>query len=199
MSTQSKRELRARLCTARASLPAGERVRTDSLIAQRVQELSAWREAPLVYTYLSFGAEVDTRQLIRAAWDSRKVVALPWCVPHTREMRWFAVDSLEGLVRSRLGVEEPIPDPAREVEALGSADSVALVPALNFDTCGFRLGYGGGFYDTFLSAFDGMSVGLCRHCQLVDHLPCLEPHDLPVDMVVTEQETIAGRSHAGAR
>lgn len=49
---------------------------------------------------------------------------------------------------------------------------VALVPGLAFDREGFRLGYGGGFYDTFLPAFPGASIGLIRACQLVERSPC---------------------------
>lgn len=114
-----------------------------------------------------------------------KVVALPRVVPGTRAMRWFSVDSLEGLERSPFGVEEPPADAAREVFPAVLPLALALVPGLAFDAAGFRLGYGGGFYDTFLPTFPGTSMGLCRAAQLADHLPH-EDYDMPVDEVVTE-------------
>lgn len=74
---------------------------------------------------------------------------------------------------------------AREVFPAVLPLALALVPGLAFDAAGFRLGYGGGFYDTFLPTFPGTSMGLCRAAQLADHLPH-EDYDMPVDEVVTE-------------
>jgi 5-formyltetrahydrofolate cyclo-ligase len=187
-----KREERERLVTLRDALPGGERASADAAILRRCRELDAWRNADVVLTYLSMGSEVDTHPLIRAAWGLGKTVALPYCVPHTRRMRWYAVDSLDGLVRSRFGVLQPDPDTFGEVEASGPG-RLALVPALCFDRAGYRLGYGGGFYDTFLSSFEGVAVGLCRGAQLRDDLRgegLVEAHDVPVGTVVTDAETI---------
>ena len=183
-----KRTMRKHLLEQRARLGKVERERMDEDIARAVLGAEWWQSAQTVYTYLSFGSEVDTRRLIREAWDAQKVVALPWCVPHTRDIRWFSVDSFDGLVRSKLGIEEPVPDPAREVDAMGDVCSLALVPGLSFDRAGFRLGYGGGFYDGFLAGFRGVSVGLCRAQFQIDDLGVqglLELHDRPVDVVVT--------------
>lgn len=181
-----RRELRAR----REALPAGERARVDGAIARRVAGLPEFSRAEVVLTYLSFGAEVDTREVIRLAWEAGKAVALPRCVPGTREMRWFAVRDLGHLVRSRFGVEEPVPDAATEVLPADAAEGrpmLALVPGLSFDAAGYRIGYGGGYYDRFLASFSGVSVGLCREAFLArpGTLP-LDAHDLPVDLVVTE-------------
>ena len=64
--------------------------------------------------------------------------------------------------------------------------AIALVPGLAFDAQGFRLGYGAGFYDVFLSTFAGASIGLCRKRFLSPGpLPC-DDFDLPVDMVITD-------------
>ncbi len=186
---QAKRELRRRLRAARAALDVGERMREDGGISDAVAKLAVWSECRVVYAYLSFGSEVDTRSLILRAWQEGKLVALPWCVPGTRQMRWFRVNSLDGLVKSSLGVEEPVPDPTLELDGRGDTQALALVPGLAFDKRGFRLGYGAGFYDGFLAAFRGYSVGLCRHATLVDDLAelgVLEPHDRAVDLVVTE-------------
>ena len=74
-----------------------------------------------------------------------------------------------------------------EVRPAVFACPVALVPGLAFDREGFRLGYGGGFYDTFLPAFPGTSIGLIRACQLVDRLSVRDIHDAPVNIVALEQ------------
>lgn len=70
---------------------------------------------------------------------------------------------------------------------------MALVPGLTFDAAGYRLGYGGSFYDTFLAMFDGVSVGLCREAQLTQTLisdGIIDTHDLLVQLVVAEQRVI---------
>lgn len=184
---------RERLVTLRDALPEADRARVDGAILSRCQGLDAWRNAGVILTYLSMGSEVDTHPLIQLAWKFGKVVALPYCVPRTRQMRWYAVDSLEGLVRSRFGVLQPDPHAFGEVDPSGPG-RLAIVPALCFDRAGYRLGYGGGFYDTFLSSFEGATIGLCRGVQLRDDLRgegLVEPHDVPVGTVVTEAETIA--------
>lgn len=180
-----KNQLRRHFKAVRAGLLEGERRAIDAAIAGNVAGLPEFAEADGVFTYLSFGAEVDTRILIECAWTVGKAVALPRVVPGTRQMRWYAVDSLDCLERSSFGVEEPPADPAREVTPRDFHTPVALVPGLAFDREGYRLGYGGGFYDTFLPTFPGTSMGLCRAAQLADHLPH-EDYDMPVDEVVTE-------------
>ncbi len=179
--------MRKRFRALRAALPEAERWAIDGAIAASVQRLPQFAAADAVFTYLSFGAEVDTRGLIGAALEAGKTVALPRVVPGTRSMDWYAIDSLDGLEHSPLGMEEP---PAA-VRAVDFACPVALVPGLAFDGAGYRLGYGGGFYDGFLPAFPGTAVGLCRAAQLVDRLAGWEPHDVPVSLVVTERGAAA--------
>lgn len=79
---------------------------------------------------------------------------------------------------------------AREVFPAVLPLALALVPGLAFDAVGFRLGYGGGFYDTFLADFPGTTVGLCRTCQLSAVPLPRGPYDLPVGLVVTEDGDI---------
>lgn len=190
-SREEKAALRQRYRKARSETGESERRRADALIAHVVRRSDAYVRARMVLTYLSFASEVDTRALIEDAWAGGKVVALPRCVPGTRQMRWYRVESLDGLARSSLGMEEPLPDPAREVDpARVGEPACALVPALAFDAHGGRLGYGAGFYDTFLATFAGTTIGLCRETQLsCGRLP-REPHDVAVHLVATEERLI---------
>ena len=173
----------------RGGIPASERAAIDAAICERVCAMRPFQQAGAVFTYLSFGAEVDTRAIIERAWAQGKAVALPRCVG-PRRMRWFRIEDFGNLQTSPFGVEEPPLDESRELVAaggLGVAHAVALVPGLAFDGQGYRLGYGGGFYDTFLADFPGTSIGLCREAQRVDSLSDLGavgPFDLPVDLVV---------------
>ena len=129
--------------------------------------------------------EVNTRELIGRAWDEGKRVALPRVVPHTRQMRWFEVTSIDCLEVGSFGIEEPPLEGCLELDPAGEATDVALVPGLCFDDAGHRMGYGGGFYDAFLAVFRGRSLGLARPFERVGELAFLEPHDRAVDVVVS--------------
>ena len=186
---ERKRELRERFRVIRRDMGEEARAAADVVIEERLCALPEFARANVLLSYLDFGPEVRTRGIIERAWDAGKAVALPRCVPGTHEMRWYKVTSFDALVRSRLGVEEPVPDLANE-QPLGTGERMlALVPGLTFDRAGYRLGYGGGFYDTFLARFDGASVGLCRKTQLSDDLRSegiIDVHDQPVQRVVTD-------------
>lgn len=187
-SVMSKEALRSTFRVRRSALSKEERARADLRIASRLLELSEVVRADCVFTYLSFGSEVDTRFVITRCWEMGKRVCLPRCAAGFT-LTWHAVEDLDHLVRSRFGMEEPAAG-APQAQPAGSVYSVALVPGLAFDRRGFRLGYGGGYYDRFLPAFSGVSIGLCRSDLLSDELPSLSEYDYPVDLVVTDDEAI---------
>ncbi len=206
---QEKNELRKRLRAERKALDPDYRMRVDAEIARKTCEQPVYREADAVFAYFSIESEVDTQMIIRDALEQGKLVAIPRVVPGTRTMEWYRIDDFEGLEKSSFGVLEPVANPERLVtpprvdeDAAADTDAdavaaetsasargmraIALVPGLAFDAQGFRLGYGAGFYDVFLSAFAGASIGLCRKRFLSPGpLPC-DDFDLPVDMVITD-------------
>lgn len=188
-----KKELRKKFRTIRKELGEDRRAELDARIEASLAALPEFADMDVLLAYLDFGPEVRTRGIIQRAWEVGKTVALPWCVPGTHEMRWFKITSFDDLVRSSLGVEEPRPLDETE-QLLGTGERmIALVPGLTFDAAGYRLGYGGGFYDTFLAKFDGISVGLCREAQFSEDLVSegiIDAHDLPAQLVVTEDRVI---------
>ena len=190
MGTEEKKQLRTEARAFREGLSAAYRTQADAAIAARVAASDAFSKAPLVLAYCSVGSEVDTHALIREALRRGKVVALPRVVPGTRMMTWHAIGSLADAAPGFAGIPEPADEDATRLDvASADARALALVPGLIFDRQGFRLGYGGGFYDTFLSIFPGRSLGLIREQQLIDDLGkhgACEPFDRPVELVATE-------------
>lgn len=189
----TKQSLRTQLKAMRRGLGPVCRAEIDAAAAARVIALPEWEVAPIVLAYLSVREEVDTRGLVRAAWDAGKAVAAPR-VTGPRMLAWYRVEPGDALEMSRMGIEEPPANDARLIE-VGELPptALALVPALAFDERGYRLGYGGGFYDAFLARFPGVSVGLARRATLVPSMgafDALEPHDRAVDLVVSESRTI---------
>ncbi len=190
---ETKRALRKQMLGIRNELAPSARAEADALVTAAVLALPEYATADVLLAYLDFGSEVRTRDIIVQAWAAEKVVALPWCVPGTREMLWYEVESFEGLVKSKLGVEEPDPDICLELDPASATSPLCLVPGLAFDERGYRLGYGGGFYDSFLAGFSGASVGLCREVQMMDDLRAagvVDAHDLPVQLVVTDERVL---------
>jgi 5-formyltetrahydrofolate cyclo-ligase len=187
----TKADLRDHYRHAREAMSAEKRSAADAAIAQHVAMLPEYAGATVLFCYLSMADEVDTRALIEAAWAAGKTVAIPRCVPHTRDLVWHRVTSFDGLETSSFGIEEPADrDETRLDPAQYGREAMAVVPGLSFDEDGYRLGYGGGFYDVFLETFGGVSVGLCREKQMCERLAVREDHDVPVQVVVTDQRII---------
>ena len=176
--------LRRALLARRAALPADEVTRADAAILHNLLASPLLAGADLVLTYLSMPGEVDTRALVDACLARGLLVAAPRCVPG-RLMTWHLLGPEPALVRSAFCVDEP--DPARCPLVQPGRGALAVVPGLAFDLRGMRLGYGGGYYDRFLGRFRGTSVGLVRQDFLVERLPCVEPHDVPVAWLASEQ------------
>ena len=188
-----KKQLRTQLLALRRGLGPSVRAEVDARIAVAVAATEEWREAPAILTYLSVRDEVDTRELVRLAWEAGKVVAAPR-VTGPRSLAWYRVEAGDELEVSAMGIEEPLARGERRVDpACLGEHSVALVPGLAFDEMDNRLGYGGGFYDAFLKQFRGVSIGLCRDAALMSSLAdmgVLETHDRAVGIVATESRLL---------
>lgn len=172
-----KRVLRRTVLTRRGRLSKEERAAASQTIAGLLMDLLA--EAPAVVAFASFGAEVSTDPIIDSLLKAGRTVLLPYVDGTT--LRATPVASLEEVAPGYRGIREPIH--RAPVEPAGAI----LVPGVAFDASGNRLGYGGGFYDSFLAASANARprIGVCFDCQLVDGVPT-GPADQPVEAVVTE-------------
>lgn len=159
-----------------AMTSAGIRSRSSEL-CRRVLQTDAYRNCKTVYGYLPFNQEVDLLPLLQLALDDGKQVALPKCFG--KDMRFILVSDLSRIQCSRFGVPEPVDDAPEACDE----SALVIVPGLVFDRLGYRIGYGGGYYDRFLSREpDHPTIALCYDFQLCNELQP-EPHDIPVDLV----------------
>ncbi len=179
-----KSQLREKYKQMRRDLPPEVKAEKDRKIAERVFRLWQYRQNSILLTYVSTDIEVDTRSIICRALKDGKKVAVPRCVPGTRAMEFYYIDSMDDLEPGAFGVLEPRPDPAKLFTDF--SQGICLVPAFSYDWNGFRLGYGKGYYDRFLSRFEGNMIGIC-------YSECIRPslphgrYDRAVELLVTDR------------
>ena len=179
-----KNELREKSKAFRREMSPELKRHHDEAIRARVTGLWQYRSCKTLLTYVSTSIEVDTRALILTALEEGKRVAVPRCVPGTRDMEFYYIRGLEELEPGTFGVLEPVP--GRSVRMTDFSSGLCLVPALCYDWKGYRLGYGSGYYDRFLSGCGAFFVGVAYEKQIVDQVP-YSPHDRKMHAVVTER------------
>lgn len=134
--------------------------------------------------------EVDTTNLIKKLWQKGVRVAAPKCDVSLRTMQFYHINSFEQLETIYMDLKEPIPELTEQVDV--SELNLLVVPGVVFSPNGYRIGFGGGYYDRFLTSYKGGTVSLAFDCQIVAELP-VEEHDLPVDRIITEVRTVECR------
>lgn len=177
---------------AQAARSAAEYRRASEEMVKHLIALPAWEESDLICGYVPMRGELDLRPLWDAARAAGKRIALPRTVTGSKEGRMiFSVVSLDGddpyreLESGRYGILEP-PASLPVLEKKDMTRAICIVPGLAFDNEGYRLGYGGGYYDRFLKDFDGTSVGLAVSDCCVTQLPHDE-YDMAVSYVINEK------------
>ncbi len=178
-----KQQLREHYKQLRRELPPKDKEHRDRRVADHVRRLWQYTKNDTLLCYVSTDIEVDTHRIIECALQDGKKVAVPRCIPGTRLMEFYYIDSLSDLAPGSFGVLEPVADPEKLLTDLSSG--LCLVPALCYDLEGYRLGYGKGYYDRYLAGFEGSLVGLCYSDCIERHLPHGR-FDRPVETLVTE-------------
>lgn len=183
-----KQRLREERLAAREALSEQERSVLDDRITQKLLATSEYVEATTVLTYVSVSSEVSTRMFIERALRDGKTVAVPRCLPgHCLE--FVAVTSLDQLITAPFGLLEPPKElPALTEEQMDA--SICIVPALLVDIKGYRLGYGAGFYDRFLSTYPGKKICLAYQQNLSQTMLPHTAFDVAVDLVITESDVL---------
>jgi len=182
-----KPALRRDLAAARAALSPADRAERSERAAARLLAFPPLLGAHTIGAYTALGAEMDPASVLEGLRARGARVVFPRVRPGERVLA-FAEAPLAAMVKGPLGALEPPPgapevDPA-ELDAL-------LLPGLAFSLDGHRLGRGGGYYDATLKLIpaSAIKIGLGFDVQIVPSLP-REPHDVPLDAVVTEARTL---------
>lgn len=186
----NKMSLRQTVLVKRDALTKEELRALSELIKERLFSLDEFQAAGTTLFYASFRSEVYTHQMIREALELGKEVVLPRVDLKQNQLELFKIRGFEdGLTRGAMGILEPSPEKSTSV--LPAKIDLAVVPGVAFDLRGYRLGYGGGYFDRLLPRFERqtMTVGLAFEVQLVGSLP-VSSHDVPVKKIITEKRII---------
>lgn len=136
------------------------------------------REAQVILAYYALSDEVDTHSLLDELVAEGKTVLLPKVLDDTSmELRRYT--GPQDLSEGAYHIMEPAGTPFTDLKQI----DVALIPGIAFDAQGHRLGRGKGYYDRFLTAFTGRTIGVCFDFQKVAEVP-VDAHDVAVNRVV---------------
>ena len=172
-----KKALRKKVLQELKSLSAEEKEVMDAWLTEQLLLHPFYKEAKTIATYLSFPHEFQTARLIEQAQKDGKTILIPKTYPHGKMD--FVVYKPEQLERNSFGLLEPQGD-FTILEA--SQIDLIHVPGLAFNPSGYRIGYGGGYYDRYLSNYSGNSISTLYPCQIQNFQH--EHYDIPVEEVL---------------
>ena len=186
--TDPKCELRKIMKVRRREVPSEERRAYSAALCGNLLEREDVQRAigvkGVFAVYLASKEEIDLSPLVERLWAADCRVVVPAWRDDT--YRLVAYSPKTELVAGPMGILEPAPGGEGLISVAEGDVSVWIVPGLAFSRSGARLGYGGGWYDRFLSKANpsSISLGVAYPFQIVADLP-LEPHDLPLVDIVT--------------
>ena len=175
-----KAELRKQVLQEMKAISQEQKQAMDQALTDQFLKHPFYQEAKVIATYLSFPHEFQTQELIEQALKDGKKVLIPKTYPKGRMD--FVVYDPQQLVKTSFGLLEPQGD--LEVVDASQIDLIH-VPGLAFTTEGYRIGYGGGYYDRYLKHFPGHTLSTVYPCQIQDFSP--ENHDIPVQEVLIDE------------
>lgn len=181
-----KKLIRTSALRRRRKISLQEKIALDKAIAENVLQSFAYQNAETVLCYVAMPFEVDTTAILESAFDGGKAVALPECNVKNHEMHFRLVRSFDELTFGAYGIFEPL-DSCALYEP--TERDLCIVPGLSFDRNGNRIGFGGGYYDRYLSKYPVRTAGLCYDAFVVPEIPS-EPFDIPVQMIITQSEIV---------
>ena len=178
-----KAELRKKIFQEMKTLSQEQKQAMDQVLTERFLQHPFYQEAKTIATYLSFPHEFQTQELIEQALKDGKKVLIPKTYPKGRME--FVVYNPQQLVKTSFGLLEPKGD--LEVVDPSQIDLIH-VPGLAFTTEGYRIGYGGGYYDRYLEHFAGHTMSTIYPCQVQEFNS--EDHDIAVQEVLIDERNL---------
>lgn len=175
-----KKEIRKEILAKRRAMPAEQVSELSEKICERVRSTDLYREAASLCVYMPINNEVEADRLIGPALEDGKKVYIPKVTGD--EMVFNAYDEEKMIEDGPFHIRESESEDVLEPDER----TLIIMPGSVFDPQRHRIGYGGGYYDKYLSRYPACrTIAVCFDFQIVDELPA-EAHDMLPEMIVSE-------------
>lgn len=190
---ENKSQIRLKMKTLKKSMTAEKIEENSSLIIDKLKAMPLFNDKEKIFVYVSYNQEVSTISFIKdqLALGTRKVLVPKVC--GERNMRFYEISNFENdIAPGAYGILEPVKENSVNDDEINDDASVIILPGLAFDKEFNRIGYGGGYYDTFLQKHNKMlKIALCHDFQIIDECPQMEPTDIKADIIISEKRTFS--------
>lgn len=191
----SKERLRQQAFIRRDALTTQEIESKSKQIKENLFHLKEFKRAKVICSYVAIRSEVMTHEIIKEAIDNlNKIIIVPITCYDKKELLLSELRDIDNELETvRFGLLEPKPQYQKLVKL--ELTDLIIVPGVAFDESGYRIGYGGGYYDWLLNQLkDKPSIGLSFESEIVPQIPTND-WDIAVNKIVTEQRVIDCTNH----
>lgn len=184
MST--KQQIRKEILGIRRNLSPEYMEKSSLMITEKIINHPEYQEAKWIFCYMDAKGEVQTKYLIEHAWKNGKRVVVPKV--EGKEMSFYEITGFSQLETGNFGIMEPV-STCIKVDSKDKK-SIMIIPGVAFDQAGNRIGYGGGYYDKYISSHSKMyKMAIAFSVQIVPQIPS-EEYDIKMDCIITERGVI---------
>lgn len=180
-----KKQIRSSAIQTLKNFSEDEKQKVEQKLTKNLLSSNLWNQAKTIGITMAQGFEWDTKMIIEAAWNQNKIIAVPKCSPSEKKLTFYQLKTFDQLEVVYYNLLEPKPEKSAIVDK--TSIDLLVVPGLCFDEKGYRVGFGGGYYDRFLADYSNETVSLIHTSQLVNEVPS-ENFDIPVNHLITEKE-----------
>lgn len=183
-----KNLVRKKILELRCNIKDEEKIEWDQLIFASLVKSDFFIKAKKIFIYVSYKNEVDTKKIIQYSLKNKKEIYVPKTYLNEKNMKAIKINSLDELIVDNYGILEP---KYVDKNNIGDNFDLIIMPGVAFDRCGNRIGYGGGYYDKYISKlnYNVLKIALAYHFQITDSIKA-ECHDINVDYIITNKEII---------
>ncbi|MGM8213918.1 5-formyltetrahydrofolate cyclo-ligase [Virgibacillus sp. W0430] len=184
-----KSRLRNKAIQTLKNIPGQQKVQIEQQLQRQLFSQPEWVMAGSIGITVSQSFEWDTVPIIEMAWKQNKKVLIPKSTPSVKSLDFYYIFSFNDVEIGNFNLLEPKVEQANRANK--NQIDLLIVPGLLFTKEGYRLGFGGGYYDRFLVNYNNKTLSLLNDDQFVDELPIKE-YDIPIKKLITPTKIVTG-------
>lgn len=183
-----KNLIREELMDIRGKLGKDEHKKKSRQVVKKLMDSNFYKDANNIMIFISFKNEIDTHEFIKKAIEDGKNIFVPITIPDGRKLKPSHLKNFNELEPGFYNILTPKEEFIRYIDPKDL--DLIIVPGLGFDKSGYRVGFGGGYYDRFLSNLKNVKkISIAFDFQILDKVP-KDSFDIPVDCIYTEKRKI---------